>query len=247
MATEKQTSANRANAQNSTGPTSDPGKARSCRNALRHGLTAKDLFVPPGQEDEFEAFRQDLETSLNPRGPAQMLVYNHILSASWRLLRCDRAESELAARSADPALDPLLDDASHAKLNVIERVRSQASKQFQKSVAELRRIQTEEDYRDDAMPVEEGCDTSGFGLSDSQTIRYRLRKEKLMDGTIFLREEQIEHVAASRAFRDAMRQRQSAKTNPIASEPYGMPGTTDPFVPLPPNSPLTQAAGVGAW
>ena len=178
MTTDKQFAANRANAQKSTGPTSEAGKARSSRNAIRHGLTARDLFVPPGDEAEFEAFQQELEAGLRPDGSAQMLVFNQILSASWRLLRCDRAEAELAARAADSSLDPMLDDASHAKLNVIERARSQASRQFHKSVAELRRIQTEECYRAVAMPAEKGCDTSAFGLADSQLIRSRLRKEE---------------------------------------------------------------------
>ena len=40
MASEKQISANRANALKSRGPRSDAGKARSSRNATRHGLAA---------------------------------------------------------------------------------------------------------------------------------------------------------------------------------------------------------------
>ncbi|MET4221764.1 uncharacterized protein (UPF0335 family) [Bradyrhizobium sp. LB14.3] len=40
MASDKQIAANRRNAARSTGPRSLPGKARSSRNALRHGLAA---------------------------------------------------------------------------------------------------------------------------------------------------------------------------------------------------------------
>jgi hypothetical protein len=113
-----------------------------------------------------------------------MLVYNHVLSAAWRLLRCDRAESDLAARSAEAGLDPLLDPACHGTLHVIERARAQASKQFKNSMAELRRIQTEDEYRAAAMPEDEGYMTTCLGLGDWQIIRARLKKETLMDDKI---------------------------------------------------------------
>jgi hypothetical protein len=46
MATEKQISANRANAQKSTGPKTTAGKLKSSRNAYRHGLSSP-LRVDP--------------------------------------------------------------------------------------------------------------------------------------------------------------------------------------------------------
>ena len=39
MSTEAQIAANRQNAQHSTGPKSDEGKAKICWNAFRHGLS----------------------------------------------------------------------------------------------------------------------------------------------------------------------------------------------------------------
>ena len=54
MATEKQIEANRRNAKRSKGPTSDEGKRKSSRNALKHGLTAKDLLLPHENPAEFQ-------------------------------------------------------------------------------------------------------------------------------------------------------------------------------------------------
>ena len=46
MASDKQLAANRANAKLSTGPTTEAGKKRSRRNALKHGLLSTTLLLP---------------------------------------------------------------------------------------------------------------------------------------------------------------------------------------------------------
>jgi hypothetical protein len=55
MATEKQIAANRANAKRSTGPKTAAGRARSSRNAYRHGLSLELPLADP-------AFRARLDT-----------------------------------------------------------------------------------------------------------------------------------------------------------------------------------------
>jgi hypothetical protein len=95
MATPAQITANRANAEHSTGPTSANGKKRSSRNSTRHGLTARDLYIPEELRSEFEALREDLKYELEPTTPIETVLFNQILSASWKLFRCDRAEAQL--------------------------------------------------------------------------------------------------------------------------------------------------------
>src|SRR5947209_3077741 len=56
--TERQLTANRANAQKCTGPTTPEGKARSRFNALKHGLCAANVCLPGEDEAEFEFRRQ---------------------------------------------------------------------------------------------------------------------------------------------------------------------------------------------
>jgi hypothetical protein len=45
MAPDRQIAANRENAKRSTGPRSEAGKARSARNALKHGLSAEHVVM----------------------------------------------------------------------------------------------------------------------------------------------------------------------------------------------------------
>jgi len=58
MSTEKQIEANRRNAQKSTGPRTTEGKAASRGNAVKHGLTAEQIAIIPGEDAG--AFNSDL-------------------------------------------------------------------------------------------------------------------------------------------------------------------------------------------
>ncbi len=46
MSTEKQTAANRRNAEKSTGPKTEAGKQRSSQNALIHGVCSTQMIIP---------------------------------------------------------------------------------------------------------------------------------------------------------------------------------------------------------
>ena len=63
--------ANQANAQLSTGPKTDEGKARSAQNTLKHGLSSGEVFVKPEEIDTFHQFRQDYVDELRPAGPLE--------------------------------------------------------------------------------------------------------------------------------------------------------------------------------
>jgi hypothetical protein len=67
--TEKMNEANRANAQLSTGPVTDAGKARSSQNARVHGLCSKQLFVADDEESKIlDSLQSSLEAELKPVG-----------------------------------------------------------------------------------------------------------------------------------------------------------------------------------
>ena len=88
--------ANQKNAQWSTGPRTPEGKARVRHNALKHGLLAKEVIVPVGDEQEkraeFDLFLDDLWQHYAPVGPIEAMLVDRIAVAYWRLRRATRAE-----------------------------------------------------------------------------------------------------------------------------------------------------------
>jgi hypothetical protein len=91
--------ASRSNGAKSRGPKTADGKARSAKNALKHGLRAQ-KFVVVGDESAaaFEALEAALVDELAPDGTLQRLLAGRIARAAWRLERAERIEAELFAR-----------------------------------------------------------------------------------------------------------------------------------------------------
>jgi hypothetical protein len=88
MSTYKQKLANRANAQKSTGPNTEHGKARSKMNAVKHGLAGAQCVLIEGEDpDEFEALCADLIAKYRPRTAFVHALVIQLVVESWRLRR----------------------------------------------------------------------------------------------------------------------------------------------------------------
>lgn len=85
--------ANRRNAQLSTGPRTDAGKAVSARNATKHGLLARQVVLPDESATEFDSLRDRLMSDLAPRGELESVLAERIVLAAWRLRRVVRLEA----------------------------------------------------------------------------------------------------------------------------------------------------------
>ncbi len=89
--------ANRENARKSTGPRTEEGKARSRRNALRHGLAGEGAVLHP--EDEAR-LRERVAAWSECLGPRDALEEYLISRAAWHSVKLDRAGRVDAARVA---------------------------------------------------------------------------------------------------------------------------------------------------
>jgi hypothetical protein len=95
MASRKQIEANRRNARKSTGPRTAAGRAVSSRNALRHGLTAKQIVVSDESKKEFMDYYRECHEALAPADSVEEFHAERIIACQWRLRRAYRAEAGL--------------------------------------------------------------------------------------------------------------------------------------------------------
>lgn len=86
-------SANQANAQKSTGPTSLEGKATVASNAQTHGLFTKRLVLEDEDPAEFQILVEQLTRDLRPIGMLEQAMVERIATSLWRQKRLIRAES----------------------------------------------------------------------------------------------------------------------------------------------------------
>jgi hypothetical protein len=89
-----QTEANRRNALQSTGPKTSAGKAKSSKNALRHGAFSL-LPVVEGMEltEDWESHRSGILASLSPNGALETALAERVALCLWRLDRVRRFET----------------------------------------------------------------------------------------------------------------------------------------------------------
>ena len=95
MATRRQLEANRLNARKSTGPRTPEGKARSRRNAITHGLTARDVVLAHEDPARFEALCEELRLRFKPRDAFEEELAGRIAALLWRLRRIPVFEAAL--------------------------------------------------------------------------------------------------------------------------------------------------------
>jgi hypothetical protein len=94
MATDKQIEANRQNAQKSTGPRTDGGKAASSQNALKHGVLSGKAISSYEDQPAFDALLEQLIQDLEPQSALELTLVERIAILFWREKRL--AETEAA-------------------------------------------------------------------------------------------------------------------------------------------------------
>src|ERR1700722_15915987 len=95
MTSFRQIEANRRNARLSTGPTTEEGKSKSRRNAIRHGLTAETVIDALEDADDYAAFELAVTSDYDVRTAVERELVLRLASLLWRLRRATAIESGL--------------------------------------------------------------------------------------------------------------------------------------------------------
>jgi hypothetical protein len=149
-----QLAANQANAQLSTGPVTDAGKAIASRNALSHGLTSSKVLLPGDSQEEYDAFATDHIRVYMPGDLTERALVDKIVASNWRFRHALETEAAFIGAAAthileqEPALSRteaeariFLDKALSRQLSLIMRYKRSIERTGEKALAELRRLQ----------------------------------------------------------------------------------------------------------
>ena len=96
-----QLEANRLNAQKSTGPRTDAGKANARFNARRHGLTGQFYCMSVEDETAYKTFEANMFESLKPLGAYEHQLAVSITQDHWRMNRSRSVEFNLYGQGHD--------------------------------------------------------------------------------------------------------------------------------------------------
>jgi hypothetical protein len=148
MPTLAQLAANRANAQNSTGPRSAEGKDASRFNALKHGMDAASIIIPGEDPAAWQQLAVDYNHQFHPQSALEEFHVDTLIRCDWQKRRLQRTEAKIyrALLAEGPTPEDLdvaiLRDSPTAKLlhRVIAQIAS-LDRAFCRTLNDLRRIQ----------------------------------------------------------------------------------------------------------
>ncbi len=103
---EKRLAANRENAKKSTGPRTDEGKARSSRNAVKHGFRASSFTVVRLEDlDEVEKLKADAVACYKPVNSQELVAVERIAMAQQQIFRGGRLDAGMFTSAMNDVLD----------------------------------------------------------------------------------------------------------------------------------------------
>jgi hypothetical protein len=138
MASQAQLDANRANAQNSTGPKTEEGKAKSSANAHRHGLlSASGAYFTEAEQRDYEELENNLLKECLPGSELEHQAFLRYAFNTYQVMRAQRLEVE----AQDNFLDNPGDEKYFAQMERMVKITGMLERRADKALNELRRLQ----------------------------------------------------------------------------------------------------------
>ena len=139
---------NCANSQHSTGPRTETGKQRSSQNAIRHGLTARSAVLASEDQAAYENHCCQFQNEYQPATPTETQLVQQLADTSWRLNRIPILEAALLAAAPSPESPAPSPQSLVPQLAALGLHSSRLSRQFQKTLDQLRTIQSDRKHQE---------------------------------------------------------------------------------------------------
>lgn len=138
---EAKLAANRANAQLSTGATTEAGKAIVSQNATKHGLTGIFKVLPSESQSEFDQLLAGFLRAESPRGADEVEMVHQMAKAVWLSRRCLTLQNNCFA--ALECASPDDQGAAQKSLALYMRYQTTHDRTFSRYAAEMRKRRNE--------------------------------------------------------------------------------------------------------
>ncbi len=142
MPSDAQLTANRANAQLSTGPTSDAGRAASSKNHLSHGFESEFRILPNEDGSKFNALVSDFLTDWAPANSIERTLVTNLAEFQWLSERARRLQSQALDQIDHEAVDESEAVSTHdtARLERLIRYHTQFDRAFHRALTALMQL-----------------------------------------------------------------------------------------------------------
>ncbi len=138
--------ANRANAQKSTGPTSQAGKTKVAQNRTVHGLAGQFQVLECESQDEFDRFLNALIADEKPVGLAEIELVKKMAEHSWLAKRALRLQDKMfvmSERTPEHIANDTCEISLRRELDIYVRYHTAHDRAYQRASKELRERRNE--------------------------------------------------------------------------------------------------------
>jgi hypothetical protein len=176
MATEKQRAANKANAQHSTGPTSEAGLLAAALNNFRHGMGADTHenfgFLCEESSEKFAELLKKLRDEYNPTSETESILVRHMAESEWLRGRALRFQAD--------CMDTSYRNGDTTKLAVFIRYQNTHERAFYKALNELQSLRKQKQNSEigfESHGLKKAADNRASEALNLKKEEFLLRKE----------------------------------------------------------------------
>jgi len=173
MATQAQMNANRANAQKSTGPTSETGKAHASQNAFKTGIYAESEITRHEDPEQLAQLTAEFYADHIPSTAAARELVDNLIDSAWRSRRLRRGEARLYNHLYTKTEATPEEDREGHVLEIgllhflrLDRIRQTLHRNFTQTLDKLQKLETAP-----ARPHETDPQAATAGAPDSSTAQ----------------------------------------------------------------------------